>query len=273
MLRLPMRFSSLALSLAISFASSSIACGGATPAPRAGEPKPHASWSYAGENGPAHWGELDPAFALCASGKSQSPIDLPAQPTRRAPVPARPQWDPVPLVPRNTGHTIQIDDTAPSSFVVDGTTYALAQFHFHSPAEHTIAGRTYDAEMHLVHKSPAGKLLVVAIFFERGTENATLKPEWDAMPMQVGHEPVASPGVAIDVAALLPKAPRYLRYDGSLTAPPCSEGVTWMVVEPDASAPTQLSAEQIAKLQAATRGATNRPLQSRGDREVIELAP
>jgi carbonic anhydrase len=173
----------------------------------------------------------------------------------------------------NTGHTVQVEDTAPSSFTVGGTSYSLAQFHFHSPAEHTIAGHAYDAEMHLVHKSADGKLLVVGILFTTGTENAVLKPVWDGMPAQTGGPPVTVPNVAVDVASLLSKSPRYLRYDGSLTVPPCTEGVTWLVVEPDERAPAQLSAAQIDKLRAATHGPTNRPIQPLHDRIVTELVP
>jgi carbonic anhydrase len=256
-----------------------IACGEAPPpGARAAEPSPapsaaattsHAHWSYSGDEGPERWGSLDPSYTLCSTGAHQSPIDLPQTPSRRGPPPARPQWDPVPLQLKNNGHTIQVDDTAPSSLVVDGTTYRLQQFHFHSPAEHAIGGHTYAAEMHLVHKSDAGKLLVVAILFASGAENATLAPVWSAMPER-GAPAVVVPGKTIDIASLLPSAPRYFRYDGSLTTPPCTEGVTWLVVEPEASA--QISPEQIRVLHAHTEPSTRRPLQL-GGREVLELLP
>jgi carbonic anhydrase len=232
------------------------------------EPRPH--WTYAGDTGPEHWGDLDPSFGLCSHGAKQTPVDLPLHATT-AHAPARPQWTPVPLHVVNNGHAIQVDDVAPSSFTVDGTTYMLAQFHFHSPAEHTIAGHAYDAEMHLVHKSSDGKILVVGLLFTNGAENAVLKPVWDAMPSQAGGSPVIVPNVAIDVASLLPSAPRYLRYEGSLTVPPCTEGVTWLVVEPDSN--LSLSADQIARLRAATQPATNRPVQLLRERVVTELVP
>jgi carbonic anhydrase len=228
----------------------------------------HAAWSYSGDTGPARWGELDASFAACKTGGAQSPVDLPAAPSRRQGALGRPHWEPVPLKVTNTGHSIQVDDAASSSLVMDGTTYKLAQFHFHSPAEHTVAGRSYDVEMHLVHKAEGGKLAVVALLFGTGTENALLAPVWSAMPAQPGP-PVDVPAATIDVAALLPAAPRYLRYAGSLTSPPCTEGVTWLVVEPDGA--TQLSAEQVRKLRQSTQPATNRPVQLLGGREVIEL--
>ncbi len=236
-------------------------------------PASHPHWTYAGETGPEHWGDLDPSFGLCARGEKQTPIDLPAHATMAAPAPPRPQWAPVPLHVVNNGHAIQVDDSAPSSFAFEGTTYSLVQFHFHVPSEHTIAGRGYDAEMHLVHKSSEGKILVIGVLFATGAENTVLKQVVSTMPAEPGGPPVTVPNVAIDVASLLPNAPRYLRYDGSLTTPPCTEGVTWLVVEPETSAPPQLSAEQLAKLRAVMHGATNRPVQRLGGRVVTELRP
>src|ERR1700722_19678064 len=112
---------------------------GPLPAPSGSTTSPH--WSYSGDEGPTHWGDLDPSFAACKTGGAQSPMDLPLAPARHQPAPARPRWDPVPLHLKNNGHAIQVDDTAPSSFVVDGTAYHLAQFHFHTPSEHTFGGR------------------------------------------------------------------------------------------------------------------------------------
>jgi carbonic anhydrase len=233
-------------------------------------PIAHAHWSYSEDEGPARWGDLDPSYGSCKTGTSQSPIDLPVAASRREPPPARPQWAPVPLRVANSGHGIQVDDAAPSSLVVDGTTFKLAQFHFHSPSEHTLGGKSYAVEMHLVHKSDAGKLLVVAILFDSGAENAILAPVWKAMPVQSGPA-VALPETTIDIGSLLPSAPRYLRYDGSLTVPPCTEGVTWLVAEPDAS--IHMSPEQIARLRDRTAPRTNRPIQPTGNRQVVELVP
>jgi len=253
-----------------------LACGESPPPePKSPAPPPvastsHAHWSYSGDESPQRWSKLDPSYAVCETGAAQSPLDLPQSPSRHEPAPARPQWDPVPLQLKNNGHTIQVDDAASSSLVVDGTTYRLQQFHFHSPSEHTIAGHSYAAEMHLVHKSDAGKLLVVAILFGSGTENLTLAPVWSKMP-EHGAPSVALPATTIDVSSLLPAAPRYLRYDGSLTTPPCTEGVTWLVVEPDAS--MQMSPEQIKTLHAHTEPSTSRPRQKLGSREVLELIP
>src|SRR5580658_3454517 len=249
-----------------------LACGGASaPAPDTPHSPSLAHWAYSGDESPQHWGDLDPTYALCKTGGSQSPIDLPPTPPRHEPAPARPHWDPIPLRLTNNGRIVQVEDTATSAFVVDGTTYRLAQFHFHSPSDHTIAGHRYAVEMHLVHKSDAGKLLVVAIFFESGAENVTLAPVWSAIPAPSDVPNTVVPGVTVDVSPLLPAAPRYLRYGGSLTVPPCTEGVTWLVVEPDAN--TQMSPGQIKTLHDRTQPSSSRPLQPAGAREVVELIP
>jgi carbonic anhydrase len=252
-----------------------VGCGGTTApsavAPTASAaPEAHRAWSYSGDTGPATWGDLDPSFGACKTGTAQSPVDLPPSPAHRQPGLAKPRWEPVPLKITNTGHSIQVDDGASSSLVVDGTEYKLAQLHFHSPAEHTMGGRRFELEMHLVHKSADGKVAVVAILFGTGAENAVLAPLWSAMPGQP-RPAVAVAGATLDVSSLLPAAPKYLRYGGSLTAPPCTEGVTWLVIEPDAA--SQVSAEQVRKMKAATQPATNRPVQPLGAREVVELGP
>jgi carbonic anhydrase len=257
----------------VGLGSTVLACGGASaPGPAPPRSASLAHWSYSGDENPQRWGDLDPTYALCKTGGAQSPIDLPLTPSRHEPAPARPRWEPIPLRVTNNGRILQVEDTAPSSFVVDGTTYHLAQFHFHSPSDHTIKGHRYAVEMHLVHKSDAGGLLVVAIFFESGRENVTLLPLWSAMPMPTdGPVAVVVPGTTLDVSPLLPSAPRYLRYGGSLTVPPCTEGVTWFVVEPDAS--TQMSPDQIKTLHDRTQPSSSRPLQPVGAREVVELIP
>lgn len=248
-----------------------VGCGGAA---RSAAAPPGVIWSYEGDGAPAHWSALDPAFETCGEGTRQSPIDLPSHLTRSsAHAPPLPQWDPVPVSVTNNGHFVQVDDKAASSLVFEGTTYALKQFHFHVPSEHTIDGRAYDAEMHLVHKSADGKVLVIAVLFQRGPENEGLKPFWSAMPMVARPDPIVVPGATIDVASLLPKAPRYIRYDGSLTAPPCTEGVTWLVVEPDPNERAHLSDGQIGRLRAIMHGATARPVQPLNAREVYELVP
>jgi len=174
----------------------------------------------------------------------------------------------VPLSIVNNGHTVEVDDEAPSSLVLDGVTYSLKQFHFHTPSEHTLEGRAFDAEMHLVHRAPDGKLAVIALLFQTGAENATLRPVFDSIPMEAGAH-IAAPGKTIDLAALLSHGARFLSYEGSLTTPPCTEGVRWLVLLPD-SAPLQLAERDLAKLRAAVHAPSNRPPQPLNGR-IVEL--
>ena len=246
-------------------------CGSSPPlAPAASSHR--AAWTYAGATGPEHWSDLDPSFSACSRGSRQSPIDLPPPPgSSTAPAVASPHWDPVPLSIVNNGHTVQVDDAAPSSLVLDGVTYSLVQFHFHTPAEHTLEGRAFDAEVHLVHRAANGKLAVVALFFQRGAESAALRPLFDAIPMEQGA-PISVPGKTLDLGALVPRAPRFLSYDGSLTTPPCTEGVRWLVVLPDPK-PLEIAESDLAKLRAAVHAPNNRPQQPRNDRAIDLRAP
>lgn len=197
---------------------------------------PH--WSYEGKTGPEHWGELQSDFKVCQLGLDQTPIDLAGG--IRGEV-AKPTMDykPLPLRIVNNGHTIQVNADSGSSCVVDGTKYELLQFHFHHPSEHLLAGKRFDLECHFVHRSSAGALAVVGVFIRAGARNDALSQLFDAMPMKAGPELRAS-GV-IDPNALLPGSGGYFRYIGSLTTPPCSEGLVWTVFkQPIEAAPDQI---------------------------------
>jgi carbonic anhydrase len=233
-----------------------VGCG-AAPSPAPEPPKPAEKWSYA----EGHWP------GTCATGQHQSPIDLPAAGTTSAHAPESPHWSPGPLQITNDGHAVKLEGTV-GSMTFDGTTYKLAQFHFHSPSEHTLNGKSYDLEAHFVHKSEQGKLLVIGILFEKKGADPALTPMWSALPT-AGTTPQSIANV--DFTQLLPKSPRYFTYDGSLTTPPCTEGVTWLVVEP---APAdEVSTEQLEILHSAIHGATNRPTQPLHDRKITELVP
>ena len=227
-----------------------------------------AAWSYAGDNGPARWASLDPKFAAC-TGARQSPIDLPAT---LAPSDAhRPAitYAPAPLVVLNTGHTIEVEVHPPThgTLTFEGAAYSLAQFHFHVPSEHTVAGAHFDGELHFVHKL-GDKIVVLGVFIKTGAENATLAPLFDAAPHEKGEHPT---NATLDVQSLVPQKLRLARYEGSLTTPPCSETVTWLVEMPDAGV-IEVSAAQLAKLRAALGdGPTNRPTQDIHGRSVAEV--
>ncbi len=237
--------------------------------------EPHAApphWAYAGEEGPSHWGDLSPDFALCRTGSMQTPIDLPAS-AGADPAPRLTfSYHPFPMSLLNNGHTVQVV-AASGSWVATGTAptdrYELTQFHFHSPAEHTVAGKTFDLELHLVHKNAAGNLLVVGVLFQKGKENPLLAPIFTRAPTEAGKDPVAQGQEMVDPAALLPVSSAYLHYTGSLTVPPCTEGVAWYVM----ASPGEVSEAQIARYQALFHGATNRPVQPLGQRKVVGVAP
>jgi carbonic anhydrase len=226
------------------------------------EPHTQAHWSYEGATGPAHWGELAPEYALCASGRSQSPIDI--DDTTRVDLPNLTfHYAPTPVEILNNGHTVQVNYEAGSHLEVDGVRYELAQFHFHAPSEHTIAGKQAAAEMHLVHKSATGALAVVGVLLEQGEHNPRFAPIWDNLPGKPGAAQRFA--ATIDADDLLPSDPRTYRYMGSLTTPPGTEGVRWhLMVEP-----VQLSAAQLAAFTRVYRG-NNRPLQARNGRQVLQ---
>ncbi len=198
------------------------------------------SWGYQPHNGPALWGTLDPTFSKCALGKEQSPIDLTAGGSAD-PLAIEFDYRQTRIAVENNGHTIQVNPDLGSAIVLNGVRFDLLQFHFHHGSEHTVDGNQLPLEMHLVHRSDGGSLAVVGVLFEEGPANDTLAPVWSHLP----PEPAASHVVAsgLDLASLLPTTRTMWRYRGSLTTPPCTEGVNWIVLtEPLTMAPDQIAA-------------------------------
>jgi carbonic anhydrase len=230
--------------------------------PGANVPGKAAHWSYAGNTGPEHWGELQPDFKVCQLGLEQTPIDLNAN-TRGDAGAAVLDYKPQPLRIVNNGHTIQVNADPGSSCTIGGTRYELAQFHFHHPSEHLLAGRPFDMECHFVHRSGNGALAVVGVFIKAGARNPALAPVFEAMPAAAGPEVRAQ--ATIDPAAMLPREGGYFRYMGSLTTPPCSEGLTWTVFKQ----PVEASSDQIRQF-AALFPNNARPVQRTNRRFVIE---
>ena len=225
------------------------------------------SWTYQAETGPNYWAELDDTFALCGSGKGQSPTNLTATASADLINPDF-HYKPVPLNLLNNGHTVQVP-YAPGSYVVlDGTRYNLLQFHFHSPSEHTIDSKSWDAELHLVHQNDAGDLAVVAVLLQRdSTTNLAYSPISNSLPARSGDK--VRTETTINAQALLPSQTTTYRYTGSLTTPPCSEAVTWLVM----TEPVGLSADQIERYEKLLNH-NNRPLQALNDRTVqIDISP
>ncbi len=252
-----------------SAAPSTSASASSSATPPAKKSAPH--FGYAADEGPDHWGDLDPSFSLCKTGSKQSPIALPAKTSADATAFARPSYAPIPLAILNNGHTVQVKNTAAASVTIAGVKYDLAQFHFHSPSEHTIGGKQFDLEMHLVHKSADGQTVVVGLMFTKGHENKVLKPIWDAFPTTVSETPTTIPNVSIDVAALLAGDLKFEHYDGSLTVPPCTEGVGWYVLEVPAKGGLEVSGDQVDRYRALMHGPTNRPPQPINGRTVVEI--
>ncbi len=200
------------------------------------------TWGYQGDIGPDHWGTLAPEYAAC-NGTEQSPIDI--RNAKKASLPLlRFDYSSGPLVIVNNGVTIRVNyPSGPSGdFLIAGDTrYQLVQFHFHRPSEEYIGGKPYPMVLHLVHKSSDGKIAVVAVLVRPGRANATVQQLWNHMPMTPGpDQPI--PGVEVNPADLLPAGYAYYTYMGSLTAPPCTEGVTWIVLK----SPMEISPAQIA---------------------------
>lgn len=225
--------------------------------------RPH-HWSYAGGGGPSHWAELDAKNIACGSGKSQSPIDIRTKDVHRENLPALIfDYRSTPLHIIDNGHSIQID-VEPGSFLrIGDKSYQLVQFHFHHPSEERINGKASDMVAHLVHRDSAGALAVVAVLLNHGTANATVETLWRHLPKQKDHE-LDFAKVSIDPSGFLPRDRSYFTYTGSLTTPPCSEGVQWIVLK----SPSTLSKGEIATF-AAHYPNDARPLQKLNGRQVL----
>jgi carbonic anhydrase len=225
---------------------------------------PH--WTYSGDTGVAHWGDLSTEWATCKSGTSQSPIDLV---TKSAVVDTKLpavefSYGKLPLSIFNNGHTVQVPNDKDFSIKVNGQLYKLAQFHLHSPSEHLVDGKPLDLELHLVHKSDQGALTVVGLLFKKGKENQALASVFANAPAEVTTEAKPVEKTELDLAQLLPVKRGYYSYSGSLTTPPCTEGVNWIVMQTY----PEVSEAQIAKFREVTHGDTVRTAQPLGTRKV-----
>lgn len=220
-------------------------------------------WDYQGKDGPAFWGRLSPAYQACSSGHEQSPIDIRGARLNKALQPIQFHYIAGPLTLVNTGHTVEVNVDPGSYIVAGGVRYDLIEFHFHHPSEHTVKGKLSDMEIHLVHKSADGKLAVVAVRLneDRGFPNATLAALWEHLPTVAGKAEKITD--MVDAAGLLPADRGYWTYTGSLTAPPCTEGVQWFVFEQELS----ISREQFRAF-ANLYKLNSRPLQNPRGRKI-----
>jgi carbonic anhydrase len=220
-------------------------------------------WGYTGAGSPEKWGDLDAKYATCKTGKAQSPVDITtAAPTVVESITFNYRATPLKIV--NNGHTIQVNTDAGNSIRVHGKEYKLLQFHFHDPSEHTIKGKPYAMEVHLVHKNDAGQLAVVGVLMQPGKPHPLLQTLVEQFPPDVNKEKVVQT-VQLNPKDFLPRETQYYHYNGSLTTPPCSEGVAWFVMK----TPIEISAEQVSKF-AAVMHHNARPVQPLHDRVVLE---
>lgn len=220
-------------------------------------------WSYAGEHGPQAWGKLKPDFNVCALGKRQSPINIEEADTLQGPAePLQFNYQPSSASVVNNGHTIQVDLYGDNALTVRGSSYKLVQFHFHHPAEEQVNYRGFAMVAHLVHKNAEGQLAVVSVLLEPGVANALINKVWTYMPLDTDDR-VRMPAGLIDMNELLPQDQRYYQFMGSLTTPPCTEGVLWLVLKQ----PTTVSREQL-KLFSQLFPNNARPVQAVNGRAV-----
>ena len=222
----------------------------------------HHHWGYSGEGAPENWAKLSGDNFAC-TGKNQSPINLTGFI----------EADLKPLVFNyaaggneiiNNGHSLQVNYQEGSSINIDGIQFNLLQFHFHAPSENNINGHSYPLEAHLVHADKEGRLAVIAVMFEEGAENKGLAAAWNKLPMHKGDKNSFVKNITAN--DILPVDKAYYRFNGSLTTPPCSEGVRWFVMKEVITA----SKEQIEAFKETMTGPNNRPVQPLNSRTVLQ---
>jgi len=220
-------------------------------------------WGYAGEAGPEHWAKIDAKYAMCGLGRNQSPVDLDGfVEAELQALKLGYKAGAADIV--NNGHTIQVNYAPGSVLTVNGRSFELKQFHFHAPSENRIGGKQFPMEGHLVHADSQGNLAVVALMFQEGAANALLDKLWEKMPAKAGEKAALPPGLS--VAQLLPADRDYYRFNGSLTTPPCSEGVWWLVMKK----PVSVSKAQVDKFSKTMGFANNRPTQPVFARPILK---
>lgn len=223
----------------------------------------HHHWGYNGMEGPVHWAELESDYATCATGKNQSPVNLTGMLSGTlAPLEFDYREGGYEVV--NNGHAVQVNYQPGSSLMISGHQYELKQFHFHSPSENLIEGDSFPMEAHFVHSDAEGNLAVVAVMFNVGEENKELDKAWSVMPDHADMSQATD--ALVSAAALLPENHDYYRFNGSLTTPPCSEGVTWVVMK----TADEASMAQIQTFLANLHHTNNRPVQPLNARVIVQ---
>ncbi len=219
-----------------------------------------ANWGYKGGGGPNYWGDLKSSYAACKNGMAQSPIDI--TDARQENLPSikfhyASGGNPAAV---NNGRTIKVSVPQGRYIVIGGQQFNLLRFNFHAPSENTVEGKTFDMEAHFVHANAGGKLAIVAVLFEEGAANPALNKIWKKLPMHAGTKAGFH---TVDVAPLLPKDKSYYHFMGSLTTPPCTEGVRWYVLK----TPVSVGKKQLKKFHEIYNGNV-RPAQPLNGREI-----
>ena len=221
-------------------------------------------WSYTGPSGPPHWGSLSEEYRTCAFGAKQSPIDITDYAFDDGP-PVAFHYSGVAIAARNNGHTVYLDYGPGNAIDVGRQRYELQGIHYHSPSEHTLDGESFAAELHLVHQDTDGTLAVVGLLYRLGEVNPPIQSILDAAPDNIGSVDLSTGPPA---AHYIPAISNYYGYNGSLTTPPCTEGVRWIVMQSIST----VSQQQVNRLQELTDGPNNRPVQPIGSRAIIAVA-
>jgi len=225
------------------------------------------NWSYSGNNGPANWHQLSPANSQCRSGKSQSPINIegtdPAIMHRLIT-----DYGVAPLSLKNKRIRVEMDYVPGNLLKVGAKVFVLKTLDFHTPAEHQIAGKTYPMSIQFKHRAADGSWAIIETLVKEGRENLAAQEMWDHLPLEPNQN-VKRAKVLINARDLMPTDKSYYRYMGSLTTPPCSEGVSWYILK----RPIELSKSQIELIRGIVGGDTARPLQARNNRMILDARP
>jgi carbonic anhydrase len=205
----------------------------------AAAPRNGTHWTYEGESGPANWSKINSSWAMCAGGRRQSPIDI------RDGIKVDLEqitfdYHPSSFNEIDNGHTIQVTVGGGNFITVGNQTYELVQFHFHRPSEERVNGKGTEMVIHLVHKNAEGKLAIVAVLLERGKQHSLIQTVWNNLPLEKNE--LVAPSVVLDLKDALPEKREYYTYMGSLSEPPCTEGVLWLVMkQPMQASPAQMA--------------------------------
>ena len=212
-------------------------------------------WGYTGHNAPETWGHSSDKYHTCSDGLNQSPINIAYSITDPNHEPLNLDYKKGSTEVINNGHTIQVNVESGDTLIADGITFYLKQFHFHSQSENRIKGKAFPLEAHFVHLDKDGNIAVVAVMFEEGAANKDIAKIWAKMPRKAGEKNELK--VADIAANLIPEKQHYYRFNGSLTTPPCTEGVRWFVLEK----PLTISKEQEEQFLNVMHHPNNRPVQ------------